>query len=702
VSDDAAAALKLELSRLTGAARTHPLLQLGRLLADRYWRAGPGTPVALPHLDGAIQAMEEAYGYFAAADGVRGTVAAHAGWLIGARYVAHGGSEIDRERGICLLEEALACPDLPPALRFVQLVLGTLYLSRASQGLQSPAMSVALRSGSAPKSNADADRAADCFHQLLAGPSLGAEVTTMAETMLTVAEAIQTMLGGIGPAVGGIDFGRMMAAMTTLQRFQEQVNDARRGVGRPPMPWLFDADRIVNLDPPDRPVTVMPGAEPKSPARPPAAPPVAPTTDLDKLRRMLRDTVVGIGGGDPAWAADLYPATMTILSPGAPPADIHTVDEFVGLATTIADDPRAQGTDSLMLAVATYLRSRTGGGGGWTADDDAPDDAGAATESLLAAARTLPTDQPGAVPVLLRLAALIGVDGVYDRLAEPYADVTRALRAIDAGGLALPYPDGLVLLDAATGRLAPSGAGRPLPHRLLVVGGAPVDADESVVSYVSSGAQVTAVAGRTRMALTADPVFVASPRGDREAASVAAMVLRRSFYPRSTGLGRTVEDVNGLGTPADVLAHINASLLHLDCEVTASGALELAGPAELSPEQIMSAPADRTAGGLVILPRAHSGFVKLSDALLAAGFTGVIGWLRPVPEPVLALMVFVLHALLADEGLTPTVAVHEIRRWMRDPDRKPGPDLPAGYAAALDGVDLADPAHWTPLVHHGI
>ena len=136
---------------------------------------------------------------------------------------------------------------------------------------------------------------------------------------------------------------------------------------------------------------------------------------------------------------------------------------------------------------------------------------------------------------------------------------------------------------------------------------------------------------------------MANPRGDREPVSYETMMLRRTFYPRSTGLGRTVEDAAGAGTPEEVRNSLGASVLHLGCGVTPAGALELSGPAELGPDAI-AATTVRPGGGLAILPPLPAGPAPLVDALLAAGFTAVVGWQRPVPERVAALMLFLLHA----------------------------------------------------------
>jgi hypothetical protein len=122
----------------------------------------------------------------------------------------------------------------------------------------------------------------------------------------------------------------------------------------------------------------------------------------------------------------------------------------------------------------------------------------------------------------------------------------------------------------------------------------------------------------------------------------------------------------------------------------------------------IGAQADGTAwesGGLVTMAARfgayHARWLPFADELLDAGLTGVIGWLWPVPEPVATLMALVLHGKLADEGLPPATAVHEVHRWMLDPDRVAPPYLPAGQAGTLDRADLTDPRYWAALCHRG-
>jgi len=324
------------------------------------------------------------------------------------------------------------------------------------------------------------------------------------------------------------------------------------------------------------------------------------------------------------------------------------------------------------------------------------------------------------------------------------ADVAAAVAAVGADAMVWQHPvdgpggdAGVLLLEPRTGDLTTLGvlataavpgavlnhldaAGRPC--RVLVCAAAHGDqaawsaapAPGLTVSFVASGRQVLDLAARTVPPVAAGAVFVANPLGDRDAATVEVMALRRILYPRSTGLGRTVEQVDGAGTPADVLAHLpgpagpGAAVLDLGCTLRAEGvpALELAGPAALDVDAVAAHAVDRTGdGGLVVLPADsavhHGRWVSFADGLIAAGMTGVVGWLRPVPQPVAAVMRFLLHTGIADEGLEPAAAVHAVRAWMRDPGRIVPAHLPAGYAAAVRDVDLADVHLWSALCHRG-
>jgi hypothetical protein len=662
--------LRARLLGLSGPARTRTLLELGQQLGSRYWRTGPGQPAALPDLDATIAALDEAYGYLDPGDGLRGQVASNLGWMLATRHLAHGGADRDRETGLHLLEEALAFPQLQPVLQAtVRVVLGQLYLSRVTAALKSSGFAMtALQSGQPPAEAADADRAAACFREILAGPPVNADVTRVAETMLTLTEAIQTMLGGFGGGLAGFDMTKMMQAMAAMQRIQEQQTrgPAAGAAVLPPMPSFFDADNLARMDPLDRPVSVVDGPEPPRTDvhRPRREAP--PAEDPAELRRVLRGRLAPDGD----FAA--------LLTPGPPPDDL---DDLVALATTIAYDPEPTGLDLLLLAVTLILRDRVDDGDGW-GDQNGHPDLRTATDWLAKAARTLLAEDPAEVPLLLRVA--VHLDAL-DRLGEAFADVAVALRRVHADALAC----GQVLIG--TGRL--TLAGPALPDRVLVADPAAL---APTASTVASYQQFRTLAARDRRPVTEDAVFVADPRGELDSASIEAMLLRRTFYPRSTGLGRTIENIDAVGTPKDVLAHLDASMLYLGCGTGPSGALLLAG-GELTPAEIGAhAAPGRTSGGVAVLSTSGRGFVALADALLDAGFLAVVGWRRAVTGPLAATAMFLLHAEMVDRAQEPAAAVRAVREWIRDPERRLPPYAPAGLSTD------ADPACEGALVHRGV
>ncbi|MGN9912128.1 hypothetical protein ACTMTJ_31770 [Phytohabitans sp. LJ34] len=650
--------LRARLAGMRGPARTHTLHDLARLLADRYWRTGPGKSEALPDLQEATEALTEAYGYFEPGDELRGMVAAQLGWLLAARHTAHGGLESDRETGIERLLEGLAYPRLPPAMvPIARLMLGQLYMSRVTGGFIQGAMTLAVRPGKGSRKQADdARRAAECFRQVLAESSLGPQITAAAEAMLTLAEALASMFGG----VPGFDPGTVTRAAQALQRLRKQSGG----------PLLSMGSRMAGMDPLDRPVVVMDG-----PATTPAAPrprPAAPVTDTEALRQALRERL----GAD----AEPCAAAGALLADGAPPTDVDTADELVALATTVVHAGPAVATDHLLLAVALMLRGRADDGPGAAADADAAlDSVRAATADV----RSLPAP---AFTLLLRLSIYLAHRDTAGIFRRTLAEIASALRRVGADALACPQPSGMVLLHAASGRVS-LGTERSLPRRTLVVGDRPPAAGIAIVSTIASHAQLLDLATRQRRPVTEEPVFVVDPRADRERATAEVEPLKRC-YPRA-------EVLTG-GTASAVLARRGAALLHLACAEGPDGALRLAGGTELRAEAIAAAGRCRPGGGLVVLPATGAAFPALADAFLATGCAGVIGWLRPVSPRVASTVYLALHTRLARQPQEPAAVVHAVRRWLRDPDRKPLP----GFTAHLTGIDTRDVA--SALAHRGI
>jgi hypothetical protein len=699
MNDDGLDALRAEVDRHTGPAQTQPLMALGQALAHRYWQAGPGSPVAEPYLDEAIRALDEAYGYLEPGQYLRGMQAAMLGWLMGSRHLAHGSPVEDRERGITLLDEALGYPQLPPMLQLLaRVVLGQLLISRVTRSMQSPDFAMrAIRSDLSADEKASAGRAAACFREVADAPAASAELTSLARMMLGLAETLKTLAdgfgGGLGGGPGGLDLGRMMQAMAGLQNLQQQA--AGLGPGRLPNPFHVAADDLAALHPLKRPVTVVDGAAPPAATAPPDPPTGPQAGPADPPAATFRDAFLDLIPGTG------FAAVLALLDRGAAGIGIEKVDELAAHASSLVHTTDAAGTDHLLLAVALYLRSVIDPGGGWGDDCDA-DDLRAARESLLAAADAVAGEPAEAVAVAFRLATLLDQRqpawNVRARLAERFAGAAKALRAVGAAGLLYPVAGQMLLLSAETGSLAV--AGPDLPARVLVAGDAPVSYGPTV-SYVRSGTQLIKLAGRTRRPVAEDAVFVANPRGDRKQASMNALLLRRTFYPRSTGLGDTGENASGMGTPDEVRTRLGASLLHLGCGVTADGGLELAGPAVLAPAEIAAGPPAAT-GGLAVLPPAADGAAALTDAMLASRFAGVIRFRDAVPDDVASIVHLLLHSRLVDARSDPASAVAAVCSWLANPGRRLPDYLPSWLQARAGDPDLADPAYRDALVYHGV
>ncbi|MBM2615056.1 hypothetical protein JIG36_05715 [Actinoplanes sp. LDG1-06] len=371
-ADEKAAALRTRLTRLSGPARTRALLELGSHLADRYWRERPGSASGLPFLNEAVDVVEEAHGYLSPGDTLWSQVGSQLGWLIGTRHMAHGGTDIDRDRGIDLLEESLPDTALPATLRNSgRIMVGQLLLGRATRGLQGDP---SLLRRSAAVFLADADRAVECFNEVEATATNPALVDA-ARTLLKVAQAMRTFLASFGAGGSGFDFNALVQMTTALQSVQGE-HAAHRGAIAQMLIYEGSGHRSG------------PGDRRKDQAAPPAA---------ETLRAAFGDR---IGEGEP------LPALARLLGPPFRVPAVDVVDELVALAVTLDGEQDARPVDQLLLAAALFLRSRIDSGG-WTVDDDGGDDRAAASTALLAAAEALPEAGTAAVVVALRLAALL-------------------------------------------------------------------------------------------------------------------------------------------------------------------------------------------------------------------------------------------------------------------------------------------------------
>nr|BEK64144.1 hypothetical protein KPHV_13710 [Kitasatospora purpeofusca] len=236
-------------------------------------------------------------------------------------------------------------------------------------------------------------------------------------------------------------------------------------------------------------------------------------------------------------------------------------------------------------------------------------------------------------------------------------------------------------------------------------GGRPVRAVErAVVSYAASARQFCEVVRRPRLPLAERPVIVGDPTRDLMFAEVEAEYLHTDHYPHGTLLGY-VEDAEGAGTPAEVLAALpapgraGASVLHLACHALPSGRSPLDAYLALAPDpgagdghgrlpvgdilrQALGRPPG-SPGGLVVLDACvsdHTGedldeALTLSSAFLAAGATGAVGSRWEVSDEMVCVLMYVLHGRLA-AGDPPAEALRRAQLWALDPDRRLPPDAP--------------------------
>ncbi|WP_199515176.1 hypothetical protein [Nucisporomicrobium flavum] len=313
--------------------------------------------------------------------------------------------------------------------------------------------------------------------------------------------------------------------------------------------------------------------------------------------------------------------------------------------------------------------------------------------------------------VFAALAAALGPDG--RDLAVDAIDDMVALAVVTTAGTGGDDTDQLMLAVALylRGRLDADGWALEPGGDFELAGAALARADHTLRATTAEAVPVlnrlAALLDRARPAghsrsrqpsINDDPwmgtVFVANPRGDRPAASSDAVLVLRAFYPAARLLGAGPAEATP-ARPQTVVAALHTPLLQLSCAVTPAGALKLAEGTELTPDRIRTA---RTAGGLAVLPPTGVGLTALGDALLAAGFRGVVTWKRVVPSRIAALMLFMLHQALAGDRLDPAAAVAHVRDWMRDPRRPRPARLPDEYAPTLARRELVDEAYWGALV----
>ncbi|WP_436525427.1 hypothetical protein [Actinoplanes sp. HUAS TT8] len=363
--------LRRELDRHTGPARVGHLHELARVLTDRYWRTGPSRSGSLPDLTEAIGALTEAYGYFAPDDRLRATVAAHLGTLLAVRHIGHHGPGRDRVTGIALLTEALTHPRLPFGQSVLaRLMLGQLHMRAAIGDLRTGSMLPALLPGGGRRVES-ARAAAGCFRAILAGPELSPQVTSVTQTMLTLAEGFVEAFRGTGLNLAAV--GRIMAGLQQSQRQWREL-----GLGS-----LFTAgSRLARTDPLDRPVILIESDDVVAPPATPK-PSAEPAPGSAETRRELQKQLNNFAYG------------------GAGP-DVGLADEIVALATTVLHGDDATPADHLPLALGLTLRAHADPGPG--ADDDLAD-ARVSLRTAAAASAELPAD---AIPLFRWLVEMLG------------------------------------------------------------------------------------------------------------------------------------------------------------------------------------------------------------------------------------------------------------------------------------------------------
>lgn len=666
VEDEEIARLEEQLATLSGQARMVPLLRLGQACRASWWRAGPGSAGSLGYLNKSIDAFTEACGYFDPNDPERFRTAVMLGSLHGARYGTHHNASDDGDIAIRLIQDSIGSPSIPPLQRAVaKMTLSQVYVGRTMRRLQSMEDFFTMaRSGAPPGVGADMDRAAEYLGEVRADP-VSPQITGAATSMLTIVDALRSFLGSAGIGGAGLDIGRLAEAMTKIQNMQ------RNGFGMNLPPTAMWDPEWATRNPFDRPAAHMTSNASTEEIQAPE--PAAVLVDVDAVRAELGKLL----------GAEARDTVIEMLRADDPP---EWLDEFVALATRVVDSAApATGMDHFLLSAALHLRGRRDAGG-WADGDSTGTDTDAAAESLITAADLVLAEDPDGLPALLFLATLLP-DGTMRAIADRLTALPAIVRAVAADAVLFPAPADSLRFNVITRRIEPAGKGTV--DKLVVIGDRPV-ADDPVVSYASSVAQLVDLSNRKSLPVTENPVFLANPRGGREWTTVETMLLRRTFYPRSRGFGRLVENIDGIGTPDEIKAALtDASLLQIGCGITAGGTLQLAGTAELDCSAI-------TAGGaLVILPPGH--FLPLADTLLTAGCAGVIGWRLPLSNGAAALATFVLHTELVDHGRAPAAAVREVRRWFHRPDVAMLPTLLTRHADHLD----ADEAGWMSLVYQG-
>ena len=214
-------------------------------------------------------------------------------------------------------------------------------------------------------------------------------------------------------------------------------------------------------------------------------------------------------------------------------------------------------------------------------------------------------------------------------------------------------------------------------------------------------------------------LIVADPTGTLPSAADEAGLIRRSFYPDATYLGRPASSAAGPGTPAEVLAWLAdadappAAVLHAAChgvvepDRPSQSHLRLDGGPLRADDLIRLAVAHRRIGTVVLAACTtnvagdeYDEALTLSTAFLIAGADSVVGSLWAVPSASTALLMFMFHHFLRESPGDPGGALRRAQLWMLDP-RRLVPDGAADLARQVDPERLGEPYRWAGFTHLG-
>jgi hypothetical protein len=208
---------------LVGETRTASLIELARLLLDRFHRhrSGPDGSGATD-LDEAYGRLCEAHARLPAGTMRRAQVAGQLGNICAFRSAFTGISAADTDVAIGYHDEAIAHPDLPAATRELLLVLSALprvlrALPSADQMAQLGRTDMRsllqnmswLANGLTPQRRDDLDVATQRLRQVLDGPAVDPPVQHLAGQLLQLTTVIRGVFGVDGPmgmanALGGL------------------------------------------------------------------------------------------------------------------------------------------------------------------------------------------------------------------------------------------------------------------------------------------------------------------------------------------------------------------------------------------------------------------------------------------------------------------------------------------------------------------